>query len=106
MGVPRSSFYAAPETTQRDAAIVAEIRAITDEFVAYGYRRVGAELRHRGRVVNAKKVRRLMKEHDLNPRQSSALDPDDPTATMTDRSSPSSPKTWSRRGPTSSGWPT
>ena len=69
MGVPRSSFYAAPETTQRDAAIVAEIRAITNEFAAYGYRRVGAELRHRGRVVNSKKVRRLMKEHDLNPRR-------------------------------------
>lgn len=69
MGVPRSSFYATPETTQRDAAIVAEIWVITDAFVAYGYRRVGAELRHRGRVVNAKKVSRLMKEHDLNPRR-------------------------------------
>ena len=52
----------------RDEAIVAEIRAITDEFERYGYRRVGAELRHRGHVVNAKKVRRLMKAHDLNPR--------------------------------------
>jgi len=26
---------------------------ITDEFECYGYRRVGAELRHRGLVVNA-----------------------------------------------------
>ena len=34
----------------------------------YGYRRVGAELRHRGMVVNAKKVRRLMREHALNPK--------------------------------------
>ena len=34
-----------------------------------GYRRVGAELRHRGIVVNAKKIRRLMREHGLNPRQ-------------------------------------
>jgi putative transposase len=32
-------------------------------------RRVGAELRHRSHVVNAKKVRRLMREHDLNPRR-------------------------------------
>lgn len=69
MGVSRSSFYAAPETIQPDAAIVAEIRAITDEFAAYGYRCVGAELRHRGRVVDTKKVRRLMKQHDLNPRR-------------------------------------
>jgi hypothetical protein len=41
---------------------VAEIRAITDAFECYGYRRVGAELRHRGHLVNAKKVRRLMRE--------------------------------------------
>ena len=40
-----------------------------DEFEAYGYRRVGAELRHRGMVVNSKKVRRLMREHDLQPKR-------------------------------------
>ena len=69
MGVPHSTFYAAPAGRPSDAAIVAGIRAITDEFECYGYRRVGAELRHRGLVVNAKKVRRLMREHDLNPRR-------------------------------------
>ena len=42
---------------------------ICDEFEAYGYRRVGAELRHRGMVVNSKKVRRLMREHDLQPKR-------------------------------------
>jgi putative transposase len=68
-GRSRSSLYAAPETTQREAATVAQIRVITDEFAAYGSRHVGAELRHRRRVVNTKKVRRLMKEHDLNPRR-------------------------------------
>jgi putative transposase len=68
MGIARSSYYAEPERKPRDEEIVAEIRAITDEFEGYGYRRVGAELRHRGTVVNAKKVRRLMKAHDLNPR--------------------------------------
>jgi putative transposase len=35
-----------------DAEIGAEIRAITDVFGCYGYRRVGTELRHRGHVVN------------------------------------------------------
>lgn len=69
MGVARSSFYAEPEGKPRDAEIVAEIRAITDVFEGYGYRRVDAELRHRGFVVNAKKVRRLMRENDLNPRR-------------------------------------
>lgn len=69
MGLSRSTFYAAPEVRLSDDEIVVGIRAITDEFECYGYRRVGAELRHRGLVVNAKKVRRLMREHDLNPRR-------------------------------------
>ena len=70
MGLPRSTYLRrAGRQKPSDAEIVAEIRAITDEFECYGYRRVGAELRHRGHVVNAKKVRRLMREHDLNPRR-------------------------------------
>jgi putative transposase len=69
MGVARSSFYAEPEGRPCNKKIVAEIRAITDDFESYGYRRVHAELRHRGFVVKAKKVRRLMREHDLNPRR-------------------------------------
>ena len=44
------------------------MRAITDAFECYGYRRVGAELRHRGFVVNGKKLRRLMRDLHLNPR--------------------------------------
>ncbi|MFW5661589.1 MAG: IS3 family transposase, partial [Oceanicaulis sp.] len=69
MGVARSSYYAEPEGKPDDAAILGEIRAITDVFESYGYRRVGAELRRRGHIVNAKKVRRLMKAHELNPRR-------------------------------------
>lgn len=69
MGVARSSYYAAPAEADTDAELVTEMRAITDTWECYGYRRVGAELRHRGWVVNSKKVRRLMKLHDLNPRR-------------------------------------
>jgi putative transposase len=69
MGIARSGFYAQPAPGADDATIIAEIRTITDEFEGYGYRRVDAELRHRGFIVNAKKVRRLMKENDLNPRR-------------------------------------
>lgn len=69
MGVARSSYYAAPVAADADATLVAEMRAITDAWECYGYRRVGAELRHRGWIVNSKKVRRLMKLHDLNPRR-------------------------------------
>jgi putative transposase len=67
MGLPRSTYYSKQKGKLPDDALVAEMREITDEFECYGYRRVGAELRHRGCVVNAKKVRRLMRENELNP---------------------------------------
>ena len=69
MGIGRSTFYDTPDAGASDATVVAEMKTICDEFEAYGYRRVGAELRHRGMVVNAKKVRRLMREHELNPKR-------------------------------------
>jgi putative transposase len=69
MGIGRSTFYDMPNARASDAIVVAEMKAICDEFEAYGYRRVGAELRHRGIVVNTKKIRRLMREHHLNPKQ-------------------------------------
>lgn len=68
MGVPRSSYYAVPAEPAEDAAL-ARVREIAEACPAYGYRRIGAELRHRGHVVNSKKIRRLMKEHGLNPRR-------------------------------------
>jgi len=64
--MPRSTLYATLVPRPSDAALVAEIREITDEFECCGYPRVGAELRHRGHVVNVKKVRRLMREHQLS----------------------------------------
>ena len=69
MGLPRSTFYDAPATRLDDAGIVSRMQTICDEFEAYGYRRVGAELRHQGVVVNHKKIRRLMREHDLQPKR-------------------------------------
>jgi putative transposase len=55
MGLPRSTYYDAASREADDGDIVATMIAICDEFEAYGYRRVGAELRHRGIVVNSKK---------------------------------------------------
>lgn len=46
MGLPRSTFYEAPTTRFDDAEIASRIQTICEEFEAYGYRRVGAELRH------------------------------------------------------------
>lgn len=69
MGISRSSFHAEPALTQSEAAVVAEIRAVCAASPAYGYRRVGAELRHRGTIVNSKKVRRIMREQQLQPKR-------------------------------------
>jgi putative transposase len=69
MGIARSSFYEEPIVAHDDTAIVELIAAICDEFEFYGWRRVRAELRHRGLIVNHKKIRRLMREHDLQPRR-------------------------------------
>jgi putative transposase len=68
MGIARSTFYNNP-AVQDDTAIVEAISGICEEFEFYGWRRVRAELRHRGLIVNHKKVRRLMREHDLQPRR-------------------------------------
>ena len=54
MGLPRSTYYDAPAMKADDREIVAAMTTICDKFEAYGYRRVGAELRHRGMVVNSK----------------------------------------------------
>lgn len=69
MGIARSSFYATPASKPAEAAIVTEVEAICEASPAYGYRRVGAELRHRGLVVNSKKVRRIMRERGLQPKR-------------------------------------
>ena len=69
MGIGRSTFYDTLDARARDLTIVAKMKAICDEFEVYGYRRVDAERHHRGIVVNAKKIRRLMREHALNPKQ-------------------------------------
>lgn len=68
MGIARSTFYDRPERPADDTAIVEAIVAVCDEFESYGYRRLGAALRQQGIIVNNKKLRRLMRQHDLQPR--------------------------------------
>jgi putative transposase len=67
MGIARSTYYETSATPD-DTAIVEAIAAICDEFEHYGWRRVRAALRHQGMVVNHKKIKRVMREHDLQPR--------------------------------------
>jgi len=68
MGLARSTYYDRPSRPADDTAVVEALFAICDEFEFYGYRRAGAALRQAGFVVNHKKLRRLMREHDLQPR--------------------------------------
>ena len=67
MGIARSACYHEPKGTADDTALVEAMHAIKDEFEAYGCRRMQAALRHRGWVVNHKKIKRLMREHALHP---------------------------------------
>jgi putative transposase len=51
-----------------DTALVARMQAIQDEFPAYGYRRITAQLRVEGELVNCKRVARLMRQHGMQVR--------------------------------------
>ena len=71
-GVSASAYYAYRKRPQpgpaqlAEAALVDEIRVIWHQSGGtYGSPRVCAELRRRGRVVNHKRVERLMKRHDM-----------------------------------------
>ena len=79
-GLPRSSYYDAPPVKADDADIVANITGL-DSVQADGYRRVGAELRHQGMVVNSKKICRCMRD-DYSPSAVGGSWPR-PTATTT-----------------------
>jgi putative transposase len=68
MEIARSTYYDRLERAADEAAIVEAMFTICDAFEAYGYRRVDAALRQQGLVVNHKKIRRLMREHALQPR--------------------------------------
>ena len=69
MRIPRSTYYDIPSARAGDAELLAAVHAICDEFEAYGWRRVQAALRHRGIIANHKRIKRLMREHDLQPRR-------------------------------------
>lgn len=69
MGISRSTYYDVPSARVGDIELLTAIRAISDEFEAYGWRRVRAALHHQGVLANHKRIKRLMREHDLQPRR-------------------------------------
>jgi len=68
MNLSRSSFYykaEEPDRMKAEADSGSQIEAICLELPRYGYRWVTHQLKHEGKLVNHKKVLRLMKESDL-----------------------------------------
>lgn len=70
MRLPRSSYYyhsggKSARRAEAEADLLDRIEAICLEFPRYGYRRVTHQLKREGKLVNHKKVLRLMKESDL-----------------------------------------
>jgi putative transposase len=70
MELARSSFYyrpknQPPDQMEAETDLRDRIEAICLEFPRYGYRRVTEQLKRENRLVNHKKVLRLMRESDL-----------------------------------------
>ena len=71
LGTSRSSQYYENKPAE-DKALDAEIQSVCAEFPRYGYRRVTAELKRRGRQVNRKKIARWMAKLGLQARKPAA----------------------------------
>lgn len=67
MNIARSTFYYRPKTVSlvKDSDVIDSIEAICLEFPGYGYRRVTEQLHQDGKLINHKRVLRLMRESDL-----------------------------------------
>ena len=66
MKLPRSTYYhQSKSNTVDDSELIALIEAIIEEFPGYGYRRVTRELHRRNKIVNHKKVLRIMRDRGL-----------------------------------------
>jgi len=69
MKLARSTYYyRACRHSAKRLAIEERIAALCEEFPRYGYRRVTAQLRAEGMVINHKAVARLMRERALQVR--------------------------------------
>ena len=69
----RSTYYyniASKDKDEKNKEIIDAIFAIFEKHNGmYGYRRIAAELRNSGQIVNVKKVRRLMRREGLRAKQ-------------------------------------
>lgn len=69
MNLARSTFYSQPLGQRpEDAQITEKIGEICAEYPCYGYRRVTAQLRRDGILVNHKKTMKIMRLQGLSVR--------------------------------------
>ena len=61
----RSSYYYRAKEPADEVKLKAEIEKLAMEWPTYGYRRIREQLRRQGRVINRKRVQRLMREMGL-----------------------------------------
>lgn len=67
-GLSRASYYRRFEARaprEADVELTSHIQALSLRHRFYGYRRITADLRRSGMIVNAKRVQRLMREDNL-----------------------------------------
>ena len=62
---PRAGLYRTPTVAADEAKLLKAIERVAGAWPTYGYRRVAAMLRRDGWTVNAKRVRRVMRELGL-----------------------------------------
>lgn len=72
MGISVSSYYYKPkrdpvERARRDAELRDEIERVQADFPRYGYRNLHKHFEREGKVINEKRIRRVMREHGLFP---------------------------------------
>lgn len=72
MGLARSSYYYAPvseeTSSQEEVALVQKVKQIQEKFPLYGYRRLVALLKRNGMCINHKRMKRILKTHNLSPK--------------------------------------
>jgi len=64
LGIPRSSYYYQPKQRE-EAALKKDMKKIAEEFVKYGSRRLKEQLKRTGYQIGRDRVRRLMRELDI-----------------------------------------
>jgi putative transposase len=65
LGCPRAALYRGRSAAADEAKLRRAVERLAGSWPTYGYRRLTALLRREGRVVNAKRVRRIMGELGL-----------------------------------------